>query len=184
MVRAIGHYRKDIYFADEQGFAARAMPFFRSTLGGQSIQATIDAPGIIIPAGAGEKVHRIKLAVWISGLLLWVLAWSLNREMKEAALYAWSLAWGVLISVYSHSYDGILLTPLVMLALREGCKRRDLNNLFGLFFAVNFIAVWPLLVTSILKPIKWQYLGWASIFYFSLCGMMIAWSRKNDRFLT
>jgi len=160
-------FRSQVFYADEQGLGARAISTVRATLAGHDILRTGIAPGVLIPASTGNKLFRGKVMLWLLGAAAWSFWGYKNQERSTEEYLAITLGWSLLLSVYSHLYDALLLVPLVLVALREASKKWPLSDVFGIFFAVHFVATWLSLSMAYFPTLKWQVDGWAATAYFA-----------------
>ncbi len=176
---ALRRYRSEVFFADEQGLVARTISVTRSNLAGHPIRKTGDAPGLMIPASLGEKIFRMKIWAWALGTGLWIFWWFKNQHRPDGELFAITLAWGLLLSVYSHLYDDLLLLPLALLALQQLRKRWDILNLYGPLWAIQlFLACVPIVAY---KEIRWQLEGWSATAYVITLGLIIHLIQSNEQ---
>ena len=99
-------------------------------------------------------------------------------EIGDLAVYAVALAWGLLISPYSHFYDGVLLTPLILLTFSSAGRSRELTDLFPLFFGFNFTMVSLAVLARRYDFYLWPLMGWTSIAYCAFAASIYAWANR------
>jgi len=163
--RTLSHQQTEVFYLDDQGLVSRMASFF-PVVARRDAKAS-NGPGILIPISRGRFLAHIKTAFWIFGCSLWGWwGWSKYRHLSGSALYAGALAWGLLISPYSHFYDGVLLTPLVLVIFDKSrhISRND-DRLFPLFFSFNFMMGALVALASRFSFYLWPLMGWTSVAY-------------------
>jgi len=185
--RTIERQQSEVYYLDEQGMAGRMASFFPVVARGESKSS--NGPGVLIPKSRGRFLARIKTAFWALGCGLWAFWWGLLPSYRrkpvpritstdwtptfvgvtstsdDLVLYAGALAWGLLISPYSHFYDGVILTPLIISNLRDADNFRQMGDLFLAFFSFNFAMILLVVLANRYCFYMWPIMGWTSVVY-------------------
>jgi hypothetical protein len=170
--QTIERQQSEVFYLDEQGMAGRVASFF--PLVSHADAKASSGPGILIPQSKGHLLSCFKTAFWIIGCGLWALWCKSNyKRLNDLSLYAWSLAWGLLISPYSHFYDGAILTPLIILSIPNTSQFRQKSDPLLVPFSFNFIVILLVVLANRYSFYMWPLMGWTSFAYCTFAAWMV-----------
>jgi hypothetical protein len=158
--QTIQRQQSEVFYLDEQGLSGRLASFV--PLVSKADAKASSGPGILIPPSKGRVLSRLKMLFWVFGVGLW--AWWIQARgshVSEISLYALTLTWSLLISPYSHFYDGVMLTPLVFI----GFVPRNDNVTFLTICGFNLAFVVLAGLANRYHFYMWSMMGWDSVAY-------------------
>lgn len=164
----IRRQQTEVYFLDEQGVANGIATFFPFVTRAQANDSS--TPGILIPKSKGQFITIVKTLAYFVGSAMWISWWWFsNKRWSDPFLYASALACGLLLSPYSHFYDGVMLTPLVLLVFYKLDPSAELTRLLPIFVTFNFAILTLFCLTIRFSVYPWPFLGWISVIYCVFC---------------
>jgi len=170
--QTIQRQQSEVFYLDEQGIAGRFASIF--PLVSHADAKASSGPGILIPQSKGRLLSRFKTVFWIIGCGLWAL-WGASRykRMNDLSLYATALAWSLLISPYSHFYDGVMLIPLIIMCIPKTDRFQQLSKPLLVPFTFNLFVIILVVLANRYSFYMWPLMGWTSVAYCAFAAWMV-----------
>jgi hypothetical protein len=170
MYRNAQYWGTQTYFAEEQSLAAELMRYKTKPAASLSPNtAKLD----IMPL-----FNTIKFAVYIGSILAALGLFGRRQQIAILPATSLTLLAGLLLSPYSHLYDGVMLVPLMLLTVHELSKGKDPRGICVLFLLVNAVLYYVLPLPGIGNLIHWGRVGACSIIYSLIFAGMWVYSRR------
>ena len=170
MTAVMKKHAVSLYSRDEQGFLFRVMdtaasPAFKTEINSYDISKRSN---FLVPPALLYRLNGAKLLFFATTLALWFVVLRLTKQAAFSTLAAVSLTLGVLASIYSHLYDGLLLIPLLLIAVHNASQKVALSTLMGWGFFINMALAFGLMFDRHLERIHWTRTGWTSLIYLAI----------------